>query len=303
MKKAEPDYYAVLGVARDASLGAIKQAYRELVRRLHPDAAGDSPQAREQFERLQEAYEVLSHPGKRSKYDATLPPRKYPIAELDPEALWREVTNLIFERSDSFTTLLQTMRLAAPITLEGNLLVVGVAGKDQYLAGHLEIPGNRFRINEALREVSGQQDMEYRVIEGTTPEDWQWVLRAEGRGARPAPAPSPTPAAPKAARAKGEARAPEAPQVSAWDLLGRRITNAWSGTPNRQHPVTRADFLLAAVNWIAQTSKEETAAGTQPDVVRREVGKAMERVAQLMDVPPVVVALELTRGSHRRRPS
>ncbi len=75
MKKDEPDYYAVLGVERDASLRAIKQAYRELVRRYHPDAAGDSAEARRQFERLQEAYDVLSNPDKRARYDAALPPR------------------------------------------------------------------------------------------------------------------------------------------------------------------------------------------------------------------------------------
>jgi curved DNA-binding protein CbpA len=172
MKKTGPDYYEVLGIRRDASLAALKQAYRDLVRRYHPDAAGNTAEARAQFERLQEAYEILSNPDKRAKYDATLPPRKYPAQELDAEGLWREATDLLFERSDSFSSLLQTMRLAVPIALEGNMLIVGVAGKDQYLAGHLSIPGNRYRVIEALREVSGQ-DIDYRVIEGTTQQDWR----------------------------------------------------------------------------------------------------------------------------------
>lgn len=303
MKKAQADHYAVLGVQRDASLGAIKQAYRELVRRCHPDAAGDSPQARAQFERLQEAYEVLSDPDKRSKYDATLAPRKYPVAELDANSLWREATDLMFERSDSFSSLIQTMRLAVPITLEADLLVIGVAGKDQYLAGHLQIPANRYRILEALKEVSGQ-GIDYRVIEGTTEQDWEFVQRAEGhRPLREPPPEQPVTATGAKAKAKPEARAPGAPEVSPWDLLGRKIHNAWMGTPNRQHPITRAEFVTTCLQWIAETSKEATEEGAAADVVRREVGKAVERVAQAVDIPSAVVALEFIRGQHRRRSS
>lgn len=304
MKKDQPDYYTVLGVQRDASLKAIKQAYRDLVRRHHPDAAGDSAEARQQFDRLQEAYEVLSDPTKRSSYDATLPPRKYPMAELDAQGLWREAADLIFERSDSFTSLLQTMRVAVPIALEGNLLVVGVAGKDQYLSGHLEIPANRYRIVEAMREVSGQE-IEYRLIEGTTEEDWAWVKRGEGRraGSEPPSTAATGEAAPAPEKAEGEerVRVAEAPRVTAWDLLGRKIHNTWGGTPNRQHPLTRAEFLLTALDWILETSKEATEDGMQPDTIRREVGRAVERVAHLLDVPPTMVAMELVRGQRRRR--
>jgi len=308
MKKTEPDHYEVLGIRRDASLAAVKQAYRELVRRYHPDTAGDSPEARGQFERLQEAYEVLADPEKRAKYDETLPPRKYPAQALDAEGLWREATELLFERSDSFSSLLQTMRVAVPIALEGNMLIVGVAGKDQYLSGHLSIPGNRYRIIEALREVSGQ-DIDYRVIEGTTQQDWEFVQRAEGR--RPGPAPEqPEPAIPTARPAGVPSAAPktkqatrgvEAPQVTAWDLLSRKITNGWGGTPNRQHPLTRAEFLQTAIRWISDTMKEATEEGMAADAVRREVGKAIERVAQFVDIPATVVAMELTRAHPRRR--
>ena len=304
MKKAPPDYYGVLGVQRDAKPTAIKQAYRELVRKYHPDAAGNSPEARARFEQLQEAYEILSDASKRGEYDAKLPPRKYPAAELDAQSLWREATDLIFERSDSFSSLIQTMRVAVPIALEGNLLVVGVAGKDQYLAGHLATPGNRYRINETLREISGRE-IEYRIIEGTTEEDWDFVKRGEGHRTVPeAPAPgfARQPAgAPTTAKAEDEARARAAPQVTAWELLGRKIHNTWNGTPNRQHPLTRAEYLLTCVQWIGETSKEATKEGMPPDAVRREAGKAIERVAQLLDIPPTMVALELMRGQHRRR--
>jgi curved DNA-binding protein len=63
------DYYAVLGVPRDASADAIKTAFRKLARQFHPDIAKDKTTAEEKFKEINEAYEVLSDPEKRKRYD------------------------------------------------------------------------------------------------------------------------------------------------------------------------------------------------------------------------------------------
>jgi molecular chaperone DnaJ len=63
------DHYAVLGIARDASPEEIKRAYRSLARRYHPDANPDDPHAEERFKEVSHAYEVLSDPQKRERYD------------------------------------------------------------------------------------------------------------------------------------------------------------------------------------------------------------------------------------------
>ena len=63
------DYHATLGVARDATAEDIKQAFRKLARKHHPDVAKDKKAAEAKFKQINEAYEVLSDPEKREKYD------------------------------------------------------------------------------------------------------------------------------------------------------------------------------------------------------------------------------------------
>jgi len=66
---ARSDFYDVLGVARDASADEIQRAYRVLARRYHPDVNKD-PGAEDRFKEVSEAYDVLSDPEMRRRYDA-----------------------------------------------------------------------------------------------------------------------------------------------------------------------------------------------------------------------------------------
>src|SRR5436853_5377010 len=63
------DYYESLGVPRNASDADIKKSFRKLAREFHPDVAKDKKKAEEKFKEINEAYEVLSDPEKRKRYD------------------------------------------------------------------------------------------------------------------------------------------------------------------------------------------------------------------------------------------
>src|SRR5512140_890645 len=87
MPERRKDHYTLLGVLRDASAEDIKHAYFDAAQRLHPDknkVAGET----EIFLEVQKAYEVLSNPVRRVKYDATLPPEDTVQAPVEWRALY-----------------------------------------------------------------------------------------------------------------------------------------------------------------------------------------------------------------------
>jgi molecular chaperone DnaJ len=65
------DYYVVLGVSRGADAHKIKKAYRTVAKRYHPDVSR-SPESKQKFQQIREAYETLSDEGARKRYDEEL---------------------------------------------------------------------------------------------------------------------------------------------------------------------------------------------------------------------------------------
>ncbi|ATY14003.1 molecular chaperone DnaJ [Amycolatopsis sp. AA4] len=82
------DFYELLGVSRTASQEEIQKAYRKLARKYHPDVNKD-PGAEDKFKAVSEAYDVLSEPEKRKRYDAFGKDFRQVPPDLDPETYAR----------------------------------------------------------------------------------------------------------------------------------------------------------------------------------------------------------------------
>jgi curved DNA-binding protein CbpA len=97
------DYYALLDIKRNASASDIKQAYRKMVFRYHPDRNPDDGLAAEKFKQVLEAYETLSDTDKKAIYDEATRPVEEEVKE-EQSQQFRDHVNHGFRFSHEFKT-------------------------------------------------------------------------------------------------------------------------------------------------------------------------------------------------------
>ncbi len=278
-------YYDVLDLDRDATPEEIKESYYKLAREHHPDVASEEPELAQRFALINEAYRALSDTQRRHQYDRTLPQKSYPLRRPTPEKIWREATDVVLIRSDRFGPLNQAMQAAVAITLDGDLLVITMPGSERHLAGHMETAANRNSIVNALELVAGRR-LSFRIIDGSTVEDWESLKEGESK------------ARATAAQAQDRPRGKAGPAVRVgegpWDEVIQRIHRQYQQWEKRQYPQSKARYLREALGWIARAD-EDLRHETDEDVHERALARALERLSAVLDLPPVLVAVEYGR--------
>jgi len=214
------------------------------------------------------------------------------MAKVKPAELWQKCMDLLFERSDRWGPLNEAMRAAVVVAVEGQTLILGLAGEHQYLRGHLETATNRHQVLTSLKELTGR-DLDYELIQGTTIEEWEAHKQArDSRGQKPfrPEAAPPVQGAPKSVEAKQEAAA-EGP----WAPIMERLHYAYQEIRSRTEPAARAQFLLDILPALAEAESKAARQDEPEERIQRSLTKAVERIANLVDLPPTQVALELLR--------
>lgn len=265
------DYYALLGVPRDADVDAILAAFRARARGVD----GASLQA------LRQAVQVLTDTAKRKAYDATLPapPRAQNLAQL-----WQEVSRLYFERSPRFTPLIDALRNSVALTMEGDsLLIVGIEPLHANLLGYLTTTEAHAAVRRILVEVAGRP-LDFRVIQSGKVEEW-YALRDEEaklRQKRAAATPAPSPA---------DAPAVE-PKADDWEQVMEALPRRWAGVAV---PQARARLVLDVLGVIARAEVAARAAGAADEPLQHRIADALERIGSLTGIDSTVIGLEYVR--------
>jgi curved DNA-binding protein CbpA len=284
-KGARPvTFYDVLDLDRDATPEEIKASYYKLAREHHPDVAKEDAEVTQRFALISQAYRTLSDPQRRHQYDRTLPQKSYPLRHPTPEKIWRETAEVVLLRSDRFGPLHQAMQAAVPVTIDESLLVLTMPGAERHLAGHMETAANRNSIVNALELVSGGR-LDFRLIDGTSEEEWEALKRGEQIARQTAA---------KGAKAAPTGAAPAAAGEGPWDELVQRIHRQYQQLPKKQYPQSKARFLREALIWIAAVDEDQRfQQNADEELLERALARALERLAAVLDMSAVFVALQL----------
>ena len=237
--------------------------------------------------------------------------------------LWLRTFNHVRDTVEIATVWL-AMQAAVPIVIDGPYFIAGLPVGEQYLASNLLTHEATAAIEESLQQLTGRI-LAFRLIEGTTLEDWHAQKSAvTGEIASPAPNPegsdqAPLPAPPLAAGHEGPASPPspdervasqgaraepqkgggreELPDPApSWEKLNERLVQAYKTSPVK-YVQGQARFLMRAVRQISDTMDILMPVPGQPpdDIAERALTRCLERLGSVINLDPLFIALEVMR--------
>jgi hypothetical protein len=193
--------------------------------------------------------------------------------------IWAKAVDRIKDRVNN-RTLWETLEQAVGLTIEDNIFIIGLHPRIFNHSGLLTVPQHANVINAVLSELAGQP-LRSRVIEGDTLEDWAFVKSREARAA-------------VAQNRQYERREQQYAQSGSWDALLDEVSRAYSTTPLRQLPQSRARYLTDMLYTIAD-AMSTLYPDVPDDATERSLARVIDRVAQNAEVPAALVALEVER--------
>ncbi len=207
---------------------------------------------------------------------------------LSAPELWTKTVTLVKNRVNH-RSLWETMEKAAGIAIEDDTLIIGLNARISNMAGHLSVSDHRNAIERALQELTGRR-LNFRIIEGDTPEDWAFTKKRDERVA--------------AMRSSTyERKDREETEAQSWDELHDLVARAYSSTQLRQLPQRKARYLSEMFSVIID-AMDRLYPEYPDDTTERHLARVIDKVAGNAEVPSALVAFEINRiRSTRERPA
>ncbi|OPZ80400.1 MAG: hypothetical protein BWY76_03372 [bacterium ADurb.Bin429] len=205
-----------------------------------------------------------------------------------------------FQRSERFTPAIDAVRVAVPLALEGdNLLILGMDHAHASLMGYLTATITYNEVRQILCELSARA-LDFRVIAGTTLKDWQTIRDAEEALRRKRTAPIiPAPASKteqiESSLPAHDVAIPVEMHGDRWEELMENMFKQWSALEHRGFAQSRARFVLEQVTVLLHLEETSLQAGVSNEVTQRHVARAIDRIASLSGIDSGAVALEYLR--------
>lgn len=206
-------------------------------------------------------------------------------AETKMRTVWSRVVDEV-KHKVIHPTLWKALEASVAVTIEDGEFVVGFPAGTFHLSGNLMSLDHKNVIEGSIARHAGERLL-LRIIEGGTMDDWQAVKVKEAHAA----------ALREAAAAKHE---DETSSVRIWDKLLDQVGRKYATMPLRQLPQSRAAYIAEALRMISDAMDRLIPAGQEPDeLTQRSLGRVIEKVANLVEVPSTLVALELIRARRK----
>jgi hypothetical protein len=203
------------------------------------------------------------------------------VSQEQVTAIWDKVVEQV-KLKVMHPTLWRSLEISIPVTVEGTQFVVGFPPGSFHMSGNLTSGDHRNAIERALREFTGIP-LQLRIIEGDSIEDWEHVKYKDQSL--------------EAIREKERKKRDQASAVSqSWDNLLEQIGRRYANLHLRQLPQARAKYIGEMVRAISDAMDELMPTGSSADeLAERSLARAIDRVGQLSETPPTLIALELQR--------
>jgi hypothetical protein len=209
------------------------------------------------------------------------PPGISAMTDASLDEFWQRAMSAIKGRIMQ-PTMWRALEQLKPLTIEDNVLVLGLSGGQSYHASHLTSADRRNAVENVLSDMMGKRTS-FRIIEGDTLEDWEYAKRRDEAGR-------------SADAAKRVTRDRDRAYEDSWESVSDEIYRVYSRIPLKQLPQNRALFLKAALPILREAAKKLLSGDSAAlEVNQRAFARTIEKVATLGDLPPTWVALELQR--------